>query len=159
TFAQQPNDNGVKLGAKANPVAASASKVEKEPEPANFFLKLEAPGIAIIKKNDALTKGDSTTTSQTNQTSVAQGTASQEPQKQSPDPKWHYGGFVDVAYLLDFNHPANNIFRSRGTAWHVDNLYVNMAAAYLKKPASEESRWGVELTAQGGKDTEVFGFS
>src|SRR5262245_49568170 len=56
TFAQQPNDNGVKLGAKANPVAASASKVEKEPEPANFFLKLEAPGIAIIKKNDALTK-------------------------------------------------------------------------------------------------------
>src|SRR5262249_28912323 len=98
-------------------------------------------------------------TSQTNQTSVAQGTASQEPQKQSPDPKWHYGGFVDVAYLLDFNHPANNIFRSRGTAWHVDNLYVNMAAAYLKKPASEESRWGVELTAQGGKDTEVFGFS
>jgi putative OmpL-like beta-barrel porin-2 len=34
-----------------------------------------------------------------------------------------------------------------------------MAVAYLKKKASEESRWGVELTAQAGKDTEVFGFS
>jgi hypothetical protein len=84
---------------------------------------------------------------------------SQEPQKQSLDPNWQYGGFVDVGYLLDFNHPANKIFRSRGAAWHVDDLHLNVAGAYLKKQASEESRWGVELTAQAGKDAEVFGFS
>jgi hypothetical protein len=41
----------------------------------------------------------------------------------------------------------------------VDRLHVNLAGLYLRKKASEESRWGVELTAQAGKDTEVFGYS
>ena len=88
----------------------------------------------------------------------AQETASPEPRKTS-ESAWHYGGFVDVGYLLDFNHPANKIFRSRGTTWHVDDLHLNMAAFYLRKKANEESRWGLELTAQTGKDAEVFGFS
>lgn len=83
--------------------------------------------------------------------------AEQEPD--ASEPKWHYGGFVDVGYLLDFNHPANDNFRSRGTAWHVDDLHLNMAGAYVKKDPSETSRWGAEVTAQGGKDCEVFGFS
>ena len=86
-------------------------------------------------------------------------TPSPEPQKQSSKPEWHCGGFVDAGYLLDFNHPANRLFRSRGTTWHVDRLHLNMAGFYLRKKASEESPWGVELTAQAGKDTEVFGFS
>src|SRR5205823_7441654 len=64
-----------------------------------------------------------------------------------------------LGYLLDFNHPSNSLFRSRGTTFHVDNLFVNMAAAFIKKKATEQSRWGVELTAQAGKDCEVFGFS
>ena len=80
-------------------------------------------------------------------------------QAQKSEPKWHYGGFVDVGYLLDFNHPENRVFRSRGTTWHVDRPQINMAAFYLKKKATEDSRWGVELTFQGGKDAEVFGFS
>jgi hypothetical protein len=83
--------------------------------------------------------------------------AEQEPK--TSEPKWHYGGFVDVGYLLDFNHPANDIFRSRGTAWHADDLHLNMAGAYVKKDPSETSRWGAQLTVQGGKDSEVFGFS
>lgn len=78
---------------------------------------------------------------------------------ESPKPEWKYGGFLDVGYLLDFNHPANQTFRSRGTAWHVDDVHLNMAVAYLKKQADEGSRLGVELTAQTGKDSEVFGFS
>jgi hypothetical protein len=77
----------------------------------------------------------------------------------SSKPSWHYGGFVDVGYLLDFNHPSNHLFRSRGTTFHVDNLFVNMAGVYAKKAASEQSRWGAEFTAQGGKDSELFGFS
>ena len=85
--------------------------------------------------------------------------ASQEPEKQQPKPEWNYGGFVDVGYLLDFNHPANEILRSRGTAWHVDDLHLNMAGAYVRKDPSESSRWGAQLTVQGGKDSEVFGFS
>jgi Putative beta-barrel porin-2, OmpL-like. bbp2 len=75
------------------------------------------------------------------------------------EPRWHYGGFIDVGYLLDFNHPANRVFRSRGTTWHVDRPQINMAAFYVRKKPTEDSRWGVELTAQGGKDAELFGFS
>ena len=73
--------------------------------------------------------------------------------------EWQYGGFVDIGYLLDFNHPANRVFRSRGTTWHTDRVHLNMAGVYLRKKASEKSRWGVELTGQMGKDVEVFGFS
>jgi hypothetical protein len=72
---------------------------------------------------------------------------------------WEYGGFIDVGYLQDFNSPHNHLFRSRGTTFHVNEVDVNMAAAYLRKKASEQSRWGVELTVQAGKDSEVFGFS
>ena len=89
----------------------------------------------------------------------AQPQATPSPTPQTTDSKWHFGGFVDVGYLLDFNHPANHIFRSRGTAWHVDKVYLNMAGVYARKKATNESRWGLELTAQAGKDTEVFGFS
>ena len=77
----------------------------------------------------------------------------------SSNTPWQYGAFADVGYLLDFNHPSNHLFRSRGTTFHVDNLYVNMAGAYARKKASEQSRWGAELTAHAGKDSEVFGFS
>lgn len=73
--------------------------------------------------------------------------------------EWKYGGFADLGYLLDLNHPANKVFRSRGTTWHTDALHLNMAAAYLKKQPSVDSRWGVELTAQAGKDAELFGLS
>lgn len=77
----------------------------------------------------------------------------------TPPSRWQYGGFVDLGYLLDFNHPVNHLFRSRGTAFRVDNLFVNMAAFYARKKATDESRWGVELTAHAGKDSEFFGFS
>ena len=91
----------------------------------------------------------------------SQATSSPTPEAQTSDPpsKWHYGGFVDVGYLLDFNHPENRVFRSRGTTWHVDRPQINMAAFYVRKKATEDSRWGVELTAQAGKDAELFGFS
>lgn len=80
-------------------------------------------------------------------------------QPSPPAPQWQYGGFIDFGYSFDFNHPANHLFRSRGTVWHVDELDLNMAAAYAKKRTSELSRWGAELTVQVGKDSEVFGFS
>ena len=72
---------------------------------------------------------------------------------------WQYGGFIDAGYLHDFNYPVNHLFRSRGTTFHVNEADLNMTAVYLKKQASESSRWGTELTLQAGKDSEVFGFS
>ena len=72
---------------------------------------------------------------------------------------WDYGGFIDAGYLYDFNDPANHLFRSRGTTFHVNEVDLNMTAVYVKKQASEGSRWGMELTLQVGKDSEAFGFS
>ena len=72
---------------------------------------------------------------------------------------WQYGGFVDVGSLHDFNDPANHLFRSRGTTFHVNELNLNMTAVYLRKTASENSRWGVEGTFQTGDDSLVFGYS
>lgn len=85
--------------------------------------------------------------------------SSQPSPPQPSTPVWQYGGFADIGYLHDFNNPSNHSFRSRGTTFHVNEVDLNMAAFYLKKPASERSRWGTELTLQAGKDSAVFGFS
>ena len=80
----------------------------------------------------------------------------------SPDTalaQWEYGAVIDVGYLHDFNHPDVQLFRSRGTAWHVDDIVLNMSGAYVKKQPSEQSRWGSELLIHAGKDDEIFGFS
>jgi hypothetical protein len=77
----------------------------------------------------------------------------------SVNPNVTYGGFLDLGYLYAFNDPLNKLFRSRGTAWHLNDLYLNMTGAYAKKKASEQSRWGSELLVQTGKDDEIFGFS
>jgi hypothetical protein len=79
--------------------------------------------------------------------------------QQQPDRQWQFGGFVDTAYLLNFNHPANRLFRSRGTAFRTDGVWLNMAGFYARKRPSEASRWGVEFTVHAGKDAEFFGFS
>jgi putative OmpL-like beta-barrel porin-2 len=81
------------------------------------------------------------------------------PEQQAAVPLWSYGGFLDAAYLLDFNHPSNDLFRSRETAYKVDQPILNMVAAYLRKTATESSRWGIEATLQGGQDSRIFGFS
>lgn len=91
-------------------------------------------------------------------TPPAQATPDQQAQAPSGS-DWQYGGFLDAAYLWDFNTPANHLFRSRGTTYKVDEPILNMTAAYLRKLASESSRWGFELTAQAGQDSMIFGFS
>ena len=72
---------------------------------------------------------------------------------------WKYSGFMDFGYLLDFNHPADHLFRDRGTTFKVDELDLNMAGAGFKKEATENSRWGTELAVQAGEDSANFGFS
>jgi Putative beta-barrel porin-2, OmpL-like. bbp2 len=89
-------------------------------------------------------------------TAQAQTNVNQPP---APPLAWQYGGFADIGYLWDDNHPANHVFRSRGTAWHVDEWDLNVAGAYLRKKPSPASRWGAELGIQAGRDTEIFGFS
>ena len=72
---------------------------------------------------------------------------------------WSYGGFADVSHLWAPNDPPNKLFRSRGTAWHLNHPHLNMTAAYVRKRASANSPWAAELTVHTGKDDEIFGFS
>ena len=73
-------------------------------------------------------------------------------------PMWHYGGFVDLGYSVNFNFPANHLFRNRSTTPRVNELDLNMGAVYVRKDATDQSRWGMELLAQGGQDAKEFGF-
>ncbi len=90
---------------------------------------------------------------------AGQDISSPKPAAQPSTPQWQYGGFIDLGYSYDFNHPENHLFRSRGTVWHVDELDWNMAGAYVKKDVSDQSRLGGALTIQAGRDSEIFGFS
>ncbi len=90
---------------------------------------------------------------------VAQELPSEEPHTEPSKPQWQYGGFIDLGYSLDFNFPFNHLFRNRGTTPRVNELDLNMAAVYVRKDAAKLSRWGMELTVHGGKDSEGFGFS
>ncbi|MDH4080243.1 MAG: porin [Nitrospira sp.] len=79
----------------------------------------------------------------------------------SPTPStqdWHYGAYVDVAYIGNFNFPDNHLWRSRTTAFNHNELSPNMGLAYVRKDANTSSRWGMELGFQGGRDTEGFAF-
>ena len=71
---------------------------------------------------------------------------------------WHYGGFVDLGYSLDFNFPDNHEFRNRATTPLVNELVPNMGGAYIAKEASEQSRWGGELLVHGGENSKNFAF-
>ena len=96
------------------------------------------------------------------ETEVAAGSQASQSSTTQTSPagvEWQYGAFVDGAYLKDFNDPANDLFRSRGTTYKVDEPIVNMTAAYLRKSPTETSRWGFEMTIQAGQDSRVFGFS
>ena len=76
-----------------------------------------------------------------------------------PPPLWHYGGFLDLGYSLNFNFPENHRWRSRSTTPRVNELDLNMGAVYLRKDATEKSRWGMELLGQGGEDAKDYGFA
>jgi len=71
---------------------------------------------------------------------------------------WHYGGFVDLGYSLDFNYPGNHQFRDRSTTALVNELELNMIGVYVRKDATEQSRWGMEFLGQTGEDAKNFGF-
>lgn len=71
---------------------------------------------------------------------------------------WHYGAYVDVSYIVNFNFPDNDLWRNRSTASRHNELSPNMGLAYVRKDATESSRWGMELGGQGGHDSEEFAF-
>jgi hypothetical protein len=86
--------------------------------------------------------------------------AQTEPSAETPasPADWHYGAYLDLSYIVNFNFPENHLWRSRSTAARHNELAPNMALAYVRKDASETSRWGVEFGVQGGYDSKSFAF-
>jgi Putative beta-barrel porin-2, OmpL-like. bbp2 len=71
---------------------------------------------------------------------------------------WHYSAYVDLAYLLDFNFPENHRWRSRTTSSRFNEFAPNMGFINIRKDATTDSRWGMELGVQGGYDSKDFAF-
>jgi hypothetical protein len=69
-------------------------------------------------------------------------------------PLWHYGAYLDLSYLIDFNFPENHRWRSKVTTQRVNELTPNMVMGYLRKDVDESSRWGMEFGIQGGNDVK-----
>lgn len=71
---------------------------------------------------------------------------------------WQYGASLDVSYPLNFNFPENHLWRNRSTVPRHNELSPNMGMAYVRKKASPDSEWGMELAVQGGYDSREFAF-
>jgi hypothetical protein len=71
---------------------------------------------------------------------------------------WHFSAYLDLAYIVDFNFPENHLWRSRTTSNRFNEFAPNMGFINVRKDATTESRWGMELGAQGGYDSKDFAF-
>ncbi|MBK9308198.1 MAG: outer membrane beta-barrel protein [Nitrospira sp.] len=67
---------------------------------------------------------------------------------------WHYGGSIDLSYVIDSNFPENHLWRSKTTTPNVNEPALNMVVGYIRKDATERSRWGLEFGLQEGNDTD-----
>lgn len=75
---------------------------------------------------------------------------SQEPVSQL----WDHSLYLDLGYGSSSNNPENNLWRSKGTTFKLNQPQVNLAMAYVSKEAAPQSRWGIEFGLQTGVDTE-----
>jgi len=74
------------------------------------------------------------------------------------DQLWHYGAYLDLAYIVNFNFPENHLWRNRSTAARHNELAPNMGLGYVRKDVTDQSRWGMEFGLQGGYDSKDFAF-
>lgn len=79
-------------------------------------------------------------------------------ERESSPNDWRYGAYLDIGGIANFNFPDNDLWRSRTTASRHNQPAPNMVLAYVRKDASEASRWGMELGVQGGYDSVDFAF-
>ena len=71
---------------------------------------------------------------------------------------WHVSAYLDLAYIIDFNYPENHLWRSRTTSNRFNEFAPNMGFLNVRKDATTDSRWGMELGVQGGYDSKDFAF-
>ena len=69
--------------------------------------------------------------------------------------RWHWGAYLDASYPINFNFPENHRWRSKITTPRTNELTPNMVLGYVRKEVAPDSRWRLELGAQGGYDTSL----
>lgn len=67
---------------------------------------------------------------------------------------WQYGAYLDLGYANALNSEDTLNWRSKATTQRLNQFAPNMGMAYVRKLADASSRWGVELAAQAGYDTD-----
>jgi hypothetical protein len=67
---------------------------------------------------------------------------------------WQYGGTIDLGYTNAFQTDDKVRWRSKATTARLNEFAPNMGMFYVRKPVSEGARWGMELGAQAGYDTD-----
>lgn len=70
------------------------------------------------------------------------------------DEQWQYGGYIDMAYAQAFQTDDSLEWRSKATTQRLNQFSPNMGMFYVRKLAAESSRWGMEVGAQAGYDTD-----
>ncbi|WP_367156154.1 outer membrane beta-barrel protein [Methylomonas sp. HYX-M1] len=67
---------------------------------------------------------------------------------------WQMGAAIDLSYANAFQSGDRLAFRSKATTMRLNAFSPNMGMFYLRKLASENSRWGVDIGAHAGYDTD-----
>jgi len=67
---------------------------------------------------------------------------------------WQYGAAVDLSYGHAFQSDDPILWRSKLTTQRLNQFAPNMGMFYLRKSAEKSSRWGFEIGAQAGYDTD-----
>lgn len=70
------------------------------------------------------------------------------------DSLWQYGAAIDIAYANAFQSSDEMFWRSKATNMRLNSFAPNMGMFYLRRLVDENSRWGFELGAQAGYDTD-----
>ncbi|MBS4049762.1 MAG: outer membrane beta-barrel protein [Methylomonas sp.] len=68
--------------------------------------------------------------------------------------EWQVGVTIDLSYANAFQSDDEIAYRSKATTMRLNEFTPNMGMFYLRKLASESSRWGLEIGAQAGYDTD-----
>ena len=53
---------------------------------------------------------------------------------------WDHSLYLDLGYGSSSNNPENNLWRSKGTTFKLNQPQVNLAMAYVSKKAAPQSR-------------------
>lgn len=67
---------------------------------------------------------------------------------------WQYGAAIDVSYANAFQSDEELVWRGKATDMRLNSFAPNMGMFYIRKLTDEQSRWGLELGAQAGYDTD-----